>query len=80
MSNVLKTMTDDEIYALIVATNKAWKAGDFEEEDRLLRSTPLHPKVAITAKNFYGPEELLKMGFDLSKAYEAFGDDWLEKK
>jgi hypothetical protein len=72
-------MTDDELFKLIQASLAAAKVGDHEEEERLLKELPLHPLIANVAKSFYGPEKLVKQGFNLSMAFEVFGDDWLKK-
>ncbi|MDL2259277.1 hypothetical protein LJB99_00140 [Deltaproteobacteria bacterium OttesenSCG-928-K17] len=79
MSGLQQSMTDDELFTLIQASLAAAKAGDHEEEERLLNELPLHPRIANVAKSIYGPEDLAKQGFNLSMAIEAFGDDWLKK-
>jgi len=79
MSDLQRSMTDDELFKLIQASLAAAKAGNYEEEERLLNELPLHPRIANVAKSVYGPEQLVKQGFNLSMAVEAFGDDWLKK-
>jgi hypothetical protein len=79
MNTAQKTMTEDEIYALCLAFLKASKDGDHDERQRILNIIPMHPRIAKTVKSFYEPKYLLDNGFDLSKVYEEFGEDWLEQ-
>lgn len=79
MNNLQQSMTDDELFKLVQASLAAAKAGDIEEQERLLHELPLHPRIAKVAKSIYGPEKLVKQGFNLNAAIEVFGDDWLKK-
>jgi hypothetical protein len=55
------------------------KQGKLEEASRLRRSIPLEPWLAAWYKKYMGAEALIKGGWNLSEAEEAYGHDWLSR-
>jgi hypothetical protein len=53
--------------------------GKDEEASKLIRSVPLMPEIAKIGKEVYGAEFLIKGGYNLLEANEAYGEDWLYK-
>ena len=75
----MPSMSLEERAQLISASLAAGKAGNKDEEIRLMRKLPLAPHLAMAAKEMYGKEYLLEHGYDLTDANEEFGNDWLER-
>ncbi|MDR1111872.1 MAG: hypothetical protein LBP92_14545 [Deltaproteobacteria bacterium] len=73
MSTSHMALTNGEVYALAGASLDAHRAGNFEEEARLVKLIPMHPMIAKNVKCFLGPKYLIEHAFDLSKAFEGFG-------
>jgi hypothetical protein len=54
--------TNGEVYTLAGASIDAHRAGDFEEEARLMKLKPMHPRIAKAVKSFLGPKYLIEHG------------------
>ncbi len=72
-------LTNEEQFELIQKVQEAQKRGDREEARRISRLLPLAPHLAQSLKKQIGPNELLKAGFNLSEAEEAYGPNWLSE-
>ncbi len=46
--------------------------------EELGKKMPLHPVVAMAFKEGFGADYIRNGGFNLSKAEEVYGKDWLE--
>lgn len=74
-----KSYTAEERDALFDALMDACEAGDREEERRLLRQMPIHPRWAKIIADVIGKEFLLKH-FNITYANEVHGEGWLDGK
>ncbi len=69
--------THEETLDILLRSKAARRRGDVAEASRLSRLPLLAPHLAKSLKEVIGPDALLKEGFDLSEAEEAYGKDWL---
>ena len=72
------TMVSDEEYRAIRA--EAMVALEKEEEDAyytILKKLPLTPVEAQALKRSIGVEGMIEEGLNLSRAVEAYGEEWL---
>jgi hypothetical protein len=53
--------------------------GKRDEASKLIRSVPLKPEIAKSAKEVYGSSFLIEGGYNLLEANETYGEDWLYK-
>ena len=67
---------NDDILPLI---NAAAKAGDWNEELRLMTKLVLPAGACLTLKANLGADLVRERGYDVSEAVIKFGTDWLEK-
>jgi len=74
-----QTMTLDEKLAISNKACALYEAGDKEGYSRLTRTIPMPPYLAKVYKEKVGVEQLIKGGWNLSEAEEAFGSDWLSR-
>ena len=50
-----------------------------EESEKLRKQIPLQPYLAKFAKEHFGPDFLVKYGWNLKEAEAEFGSGWLTK-
>jgi hypothetical protein len=55
------------------------KLGKLEEAEKLRRQIPIPPYLAKFAKEYYGPDFLIKYGWNLSEADAEYGSGWLTR-
>ncbi len=55
------------------------KMWDYAQVGKLLIELPLFPDVVDGMKKKYGMQYLIERQFNLSKAVEEFGEDWLKE-
>lgn len=55
------------------------KMRDYAQVGKLLIELPLFPDVVDGMKKKYGMQYLIERQFNLSKAVEEFGEDWLKE-
>jgi len=73
-------MSEDEKSRLLSRVKVLEKNGQKEEADKLLRSFPVLPSVAMSMKQSLGMEYLKARCINLYPAIEAFGEEWLENE
>ena len=79
MANVKETMSLDEKLDITLRAHALKDAGDIEGYQRLIRSAPMPPCLAMSAKKTMGADFLINGGWNLSEAEAQFGADWLTK-
>jgi hypothetical protein len=72
-----KPMTLKERLAIAVRSIELEDAGQPEEADKVWKQMPLDPFWAKYAKEHYGPDFLIKGGYNLAEAEAEYGKDWL---
>ena len=72
-------MTAEEFDALGDRILEAQDRGDTEEAMRLAKLVPLDPDLGMTLKLFFGKDEVLEGGWDLTEANLKFGEGWLDE-
>jgi len=72
-------MTEEEFDALGDRILEAQDRGDTEEAMRLLKLIPLDPDYGMALKMFFGKDEILEDGWDLTEANMKFGEGWLDE-
>lgn len=70
--------THEESMDVIEQILAAGERGDEAEYKRLIRLFPLPAYLAKFAKEQFGKDYVLNMGFDLSEAEERYGANWLD--
>jgi len=65
---------------LLDQLSEALNNEDEEEASRIAPLIKISPSVANTCKTVMGLEFVKRMGYDLSKVVEEFGEEWLEKE
>jgi len=73
-----ETMTIDEKLDMAIKAFELRDAGDKEGFSRTLRSVPMAPYLAKTAKELMGADFLVQGGWNLSEAEAEFGSNWLD--
>jgi hypothetical protein len=73
------TMTQEEEAAIIIKAIELKKQGKPEECERMMKQIPLPPYLAKFAKDHFGPDFLIKYGWNLSAAEAEYGFDWLSQ-
>jgi hypothetical protein len=74
---ILTKVSDEEYKAI---RNEALVALEKDEEDayyEILKKLPLTPVEAQALKHSIGIEGMIEEGLNLSRAVEAYGEDWL---
>jgi len=72
-----QTMTLDEKLAIAMKAHDLKEAGDREEANRLIMTTPLPPYIAKVIKEKVSLDVLLNSGWNLSEVEAEFGHSWL---
>ncbi|MCL2688218.1 MAG: hypothetical protein FWE57_00025 [Chitinispirillia bacterium] len=75
----VETMSISEKLDILNRSYVLEDAGDIEGATRLVRSVPMPPYLAMTAKKTMGADFLIQGGWNLSEAEAEFGADWLSK-
>jgi len=74
-----ETMTIDEKLDTVIKAFELRDAGDKEGFNRTMKSVPMPPYMAKTAKDTIGVDFLINGGWNLSEAEAEFGADWLAR-
>lgn len=75
----IKHFTIDEAGDLVVQAMELEGQGRYEEAEKLSMQVPLLPGIADNFKRDYGMQYLIDKQFNLSRAVEEFGEDWLKE-
>jgi len=75
------TMSREETYALLEASDVEFEKGNEEAGYALLAKIPLAPSLAMcyATQVGLGPEALKRSGLNFADADKKFGADWLER-
>ena len=73
----IETMPIGEKLDIALKAFELLEAGDEEGYSRTIRSAPMPPYLAKTAKDLMGADFLVQCGWNLSEAEAEFGSDWL---
>jgi hypothetical protein len=71
-------MSIDEMVEIAEEARKLCETGDLEGAGIVLKRFPVAPAVANVYKEKMGVPWLLEQGWNLSRAEEAYGKDWLK--
>jgi len=74
-----KTFTQEEEIAICLKSLELRKQGKVEEGMALQKQLPLPPYLAKIIKDYFGADNLVKTGWNLSAAEAEFGPGWLYK-
>ena len=74
-----QVMSLQEEAAIMVKSIELKKQGKLEESEKLRKQIPLQPYLAKFAKEHFGPDFLVKYGWNLKEAEAEFGSSWLTK-
>jgi hypothetical protein len=74
-----KTMTLEEEVAIGLKALELKKQGKLEESLELQKKIPLQPYIAKIVKDYFGADNLIKTGWNLSAAEAEFGPGWLNQ-
>ncbi len=74
--DLTRKYTEEERDAMFDAYIEACETGNNAEADRLLQLMPIHPRMAKIVAKVMG-REYLQAHFNITRANEAFGEDWL---
>jgi hypothetical protein len=74
-----QTMTLHEKLELGVKAIELEKQGKLEEAKKIRQQIPMPPYLAKFAKEYLGPDFLIKYGWNLTEAEAEYGSDWLTK-
>ena len=73
----MTTTSTDRDTALCDAYFSAKRAGDENSATAAAKKLPLHPSLAQYLKETIGMSAFSAEGYDLSRATELYGEDWL---
>jgi len=73
------TMTLEEETTIGLKALELKKQGKLDESLKLQQQIPLQPYLAKIIKDYFGADNLIKSGWNLSAAEAEFGPDWLGK-
>ena len=74
---VQKVWTIQEKLKVSARAIKERNNGNMAEYERIMKSIPVDPYLAKNAKECFGPDFLIKGGYNLSEADIKFGSGWL---
>jgi len=74
-----KTFTMEEEVAISLKALELKKQGKLEESMALQKSLPLAPYIAQIIKDYFGVDNLIKTGWNLSAVEAEFGPGWFNK-
>jgi len=74
-----KTFTMEEETAICLKALELRKQGKVEESMALQKQLPLPPYLAQIIKDYFGVENLIKTGWNLSAVEAEFGPSWFNK-
>ncbi len=74
---ILTKVSDAEYNAIVSRVIEASMRGDKEEYMRQLITLPISPGQAAVIKRSLGVKGMIENGINLSRAVEAYGENWL---
>jgi len=74
-----KTFTEEEEIAIGLKAIELRKQGKVEESMALQKQLPLPPYLAQIIKDYFGADNLVKSGWNLSAAEAEYGPGWINK-
>ena len=75
----VQPMTLEEEADILLKAIDLKKQGKLKESDQMMKQIPLPPYLAKFAKDYFGTDCLLQLGWNLTEADAEYGPDWLTK-
>lgn len=72
------SMSQEEMRRIFDQAHPFAERGDWETYLAIIRKIPVTPNAALMARDDYGKEGLLALGWNLADAEIAYGKDWLD--
>jgi hypothetical protein len=73
----LTPVSNEEYNAIMADVMAAMTSGDEDLYEQMLIHIPISPSQAMELKHSIGIEAMIADGLNLSRAVEAYGEDWL---
>jgi hypothetical protein len=75
----LTPVSEEEYTMIMEEVMAASESGDEDRYEQALLRIPLSPGMADELKRYGGIKDLIVQGVNLSRAVEAYGEDWLKE-